>query len=54
MPGKDHEPVPDVRIILRDIEQLAGAVVGVLVDLGEIRKDVERLLDDQHTHQGRS
>lgn len=54
MPKRDHDPAPDVATILRHIEELAGAVVGVLVDLGEIRKDVERLLDDQHTHQGRS
>ena len=54
MPPSERDHVPDVSIILRDIEQLAGAVVGVLVDLGEIRKDVERLLEDQHAHQGRS
>jgi hypothetical protein len=46
--------VPDVAMLVRDVEQLAGSLVGVLADLGSLRLDLERLLDVQHEHDGRS
>jgi len=46
--------VPDVAMLVRDVEQLAGSLVGVLADLGSLRLDLERLLDVQHEHEGRS
>ena len=46
--------VPDVATLVRDVEQLAGSLVGVLADLGSLRLDLERLLDVQHEHDGRS
>lgn len=51
---KQDQPVPNVADLIRDVEQLAGSVVGILVDLGDVRKDLERLLEAQHEHQGRS
>ena len=48
------QQVPDVAMLVRDVEQLAGSLVGVLADLGSLRLDLERLLDVQHEHEGRS
>jgi len=55
-PVDDQTPqlVPDVATLVRDVEQLAGSLVGVLADLGSLRLDLERLLDVQHEHDGRS
>lgn len=53
----DQQPtvcVPDVATLVRDVEQLAGSLVGVLADLGSLRLDLEALLDVQHEHAGRS
>ena len=55
-PVDDQLPVrvPDVATLVRDVEQLAGSLVGVLADLGSLRLDLEALLDVQHEHAGRS
>jgi len=47
-------PPPRVSAMLRDIEQLAGAIVGILVDLGDLRMDLEALAATEATELGRS
>jgi len=40
--------------MVREVEQIAGSLVGLLVDLGELRLDLEALGANEATELGRS
>jgi len=52
-PPADRPP-PSVAAMVREVEQIAGSLVGLLVDLGELRLDLEALAANEATELGRS
>lgn len=52
-PAPDRPP-PSVAAMVREVEQIAGSLVGLLVDLGELRLDLEALAANEATELGRS
>ena len=49
-----ERPAPSVAAMVREVEQIAGSLVGLLVDLGELRLDLEALGANEATELGRS
>lgn len=47
-------PAQSVATMVRELEQIAGGLVGLLVDLGELKLDLEALAAQEATELGRS
>jgi len=43
-----------VALLVKQVEQLAGSVVGILVELGDVREQLEHLAELEHAELGHS